>query len=87
MCELSAYVAFDKSTNGQTDIKHEMRETLSSMSLLKIVGEKIPPSQRSILEKQIHLRSSTEPSTNIFKKTLSYYSVYVSMHMSCCFNV
>ena len=23
MCELSAYVAFNKATNGQTDIKHE----------------------------------------------------------------
>ena len=50
MCEFSAYVAFDKATNGQTDIKHEMGKTLSSMSLLKIVGEKPPPSQRSSLE-------------------------------------
>ena len=50
MCECSANVAFDKATNGQTDIKHEMRRTLSSMSLLKIVGEKLPHSQRSSLE-------------------------------------
>ena len=48
MCEFSAYVAFDKATHGQTDIKHEMGETLnSSMSLLKIVGENLPPLQRS----------------------------------------
>ena len=48
--EFSAYVAFDKATNGNTDIKHEMGKTLSSMSLLKIVGEELPPSQRSSLE-------------------------------------
>ena len=36
-CEFSANVAFDKATNGQTDIKLEMWKTLSSMSLLKIV--------------------------------------------------
>ena len=50
MCELSAYVAFDKATNGQTDIKHETGKTLSSKSLLNIVGEKLPPSQRSSLD-------------------------------------
>ena len=40
-------------TKRQTDkqgIKHEMGKTLSSMSLLKIVGEKLPPSQRPSLE-------------------------------------
>ena len=52
MCEFSAYVAFNKATNGQTDIKHEMGKTLSSVSLLKIVGEKLTPSQRSSLEIQ-----------------------------------
>ena len=32
MCEISAYVAYNKATNGQTDIKHKMGEkTLSSM--------------------------------------------------------
>ena len=31
MCEFSAYVAFDKATNAQTDIKHEMGKTLSSV--------------------------------------------------------
>ena len=30
--------------------KREMGKTLSSMSLLKIVGEKLPPSQRSSLD-------------------------------------
>ena len=45
MCDFSANVAFDKATNGQTGIKHEMGKTFSSMSLLKIVGEKLPPSQ------------------------------------------
>ena len=39
MWEFSAYVAFDKATNGQTDIKHEMGKPFSSMSLWKIVGE------------------------------------------------
>ena len=29
MTEFSAYVAFDKATNGQTDVKHEMEKTLS----------------------------------------------------------
>ena len=37
MCTLSANCAFDKATNGQTDIKHEMCEILSLMSLLQIV--------------------------------------------------
>ena len=51
MCDFSAYVAFNKATNGQTDIKHEMGENkLSWMSLLKIAIEKLPPSQRSSLE-------------------------------------
>ena len=42
-------------TKRQTDkriinyITHKMGKTLSSMSLLKIVGEKLPPSQRSRL--------------------------------------
>ena len=39
------YVAFYRATNGETDIKHKMGKTLSSMSLLKIVGEKLPPWQ------------------------------------------
>ena len=51
MCTFLANVAFDKATNGQLDIKHEMGKTLCSMSLLKVVGEKLPPSQRSSLEK------------------------------------
>ena len=57
MCDFSAYVAFDKATNGQTDTKHEMGETISWMSVLKMVGEKLPPSQRSSLEKQITSQS------------------------------
>ena len=36
MFKFSANVAFNKVTNGQTDIKHEMGETLSSMSQLRI---------------------------------------------------
>ena len=66
MCKISAYVAFDKATNGQTDIKHEREETLSWMSLLKIAVEKLPPSQRSTFPNSIfaredafQLRSST----------------------------
>ena len=35
MCEFSAYFAFDKATDGRTDIKHEMWKTLCSVSLLK----------------------------------------------------
>ena len=46
MCEFSAYVAFDKATNGQTDVKHEMWKTLSSMSLStaaqRISGKLLP---------------------------------------------
>ena len=44
MCGFPTYVPFNKATNRQTGIKHEMRKTLSSMSLLKIVGAKLPPS-------------------------------------------
>ena len=51
MCEFSANAAFDKATNGQTGIKHKMWKTLSSMSLLKIVGEKLPPSERASYNK------------------------------------
>ena len=58
MCEFSAYIAFNKSTNGQTDIKHEMRreKKLSWMSLLKKAVEKLPPSQRSSLEMTSYLQ-------------------------------
>ena len=42
-------LAFGKATK-QTDIKHEMGKRFRLMSLLKIVGEKLPPSQRSSLE-------------------------------------
>ena len=41
MLKFSAYIPFDKATNGQTNIKHEMGKTLSSMSLLTIVDEKL----------------------------------------------
>ena len=36
MCTFSAYVAFNKATDGQTDIyiQHDKAETFSSMSLL-----------------------------------------------------
>ena len=52
MCTFLANVAFNKATNGQTDIKYEMWKTLTSVSLLKIIGEKLPPSRRSSLENQ-----------------------------------
>ena len=55
MCKFSAIVALDKVTNGQTDIKHEMEKTLTSMSLLKFVGEKLLPSQKSIFNSDIEL--------------------------------
>ena len=41
MCEFSAYVAFDKATNGQTDKKREMGKTFSSMSLFCIHQSKL----------------------------------------------
>ena len=50
MFEFSTYVAFKKATNEHTDLKNEMGKTLGSLSLLKIVGEKLRPSQRSRLE-------------------------------------
>ena len=51
MWEFSAYVAFNKATNGRTDKKHEKEKTnLAGMSLLKIPVEKLPPSHRSSLE-------------------------------------
>ena len=50
---ISAYVAFNKVTNGQTDIKHEKVSTLCWMPLLKIVVDKLPPSQRSRLESPV----------------------------------
>ena len=37
MREFSANVAFDKATNGQTDIEHKNGETLSPMSLLNSI--------------------------------------------------
>ena len=39
MCDVSVYAAFNKANDGQT----EMGKTLSSVSLLKIVSEKLPP--------------------------------------------
>ena len=63
----SAYVAFNKATNGQTDTKREKEKNLSWMSPLKIAVEELPPSQRSIWfpnsifarEGAFQLRSST----------------------------
>ena len=52
MFEFSGNVAFDKATNGQTEINHETWTTLRSMSTLMIVGEKLPPSQRSSLRRK-----------------------------------
>ena len=59
---------FDKATEGQTDIKHGLWQTLISMSLLTIVGEKLPPaSQRSSLEMKIR---------TWFKYHINLHSVY-----------
>ena len=50
MWELSANVAFAKATNGQVDIKNtKLGKHFSSMSLLKIVGEKLDPSLAKIV--------------------------------------
>ena len=49
MCTFSANIAFDKATNGQI-LNMKCGKTFISMSLLKIEGEKLPPSQRSSLE-------------------------------------
>ena len=57
MCEFSAYVTFNKATDGQTDIQHEKEQTLISLSPLKIAVEMHPPSRRSSLEKLVGLTS------------------------------
>ena len=51
MCKLSANVAFDNSTNGQADIKQEMWEILSFLSLkaLSAIGTLISSSTRTEL--------------------------------------
>ena len=69
MCEFTAKVVFDKATNGQTGIKYDTGKTLSSMSLLKIVGEELPPSQRSSLENKTKQKSKAEMTAIAFKKT------------------
>ena len=43
-----------RKTNKQTDTKHEMGKTLSSMSMLKLVDEKNPPFQLCSAKKQKH---------------------------------
>ena len=43
---ISAYVAFDKMTDRQTDIKHDKAETLSAMSLSMDRVEMLIPSRR-----------------------------------------
>ena len=51
MCKFSAYIAFNKATNGQTDIKHKMGKHLAECHCwLKITDEKLPPLQKSSLE-------------------------------------
>ena len=66
MCEFSGNVALDKVTNGQTDTKHEIEKILSSMSLLEIVGAKLPPSERSSLENHFQIEFGKS-----FSKSLS----------------
>ena len=49
----SAYIPFNKVTDGQTDTKHGKAERLESMSLPMDRVEMLPPSWRSSFEKQI----------------------------------
>ena len=39
------HIAFEKEIQTDKHIKHEIRKILSSKSLWKMVGEKLPPSQ------------------------------------------
>ena len=48
MCTFSAYVVFNKATDGQTDIKHDKDETLSSKSMLKIEFRCFLPGEDSV---------------------------------------
>ena len=41
MCKFSACIAFNKATNGQTDLKREKETKISRMSLLTIAVEKL----------------------------------------------
>ena len=50
MCEFSAFAAFNKTTNGETDIELKKENKNCWMSLLYIAVEKLPPSQRSSLD-------------------------------------
>ena len=54
MCELSAYVAFNKATHGQTSVKHEKekKNLAECHRCRRIAVEKLPPSQKSSLEIQ-----------------------------------
>ena len=80
-CEFAANVAFDKGTNGQTDIKHELWKTLSSMSLLKIVGEiKAPTLAKIEFGNQKHTYS------NICRKFAHCFClVHIKKRTSCVF--
>ena len=41
MSEFSAYVAFDKATNGQSDITHEMGKNTEQSSLFSIIQSRL----------------------------------------------
>ena len=83
MCKFSAYLAFNKMTEVQTDIKDDKAETLIWMSLSMDRVEMLPPSQRSSLENvfQLHCVSciSVCPPITLIKAT------YICRTFAHCF--
>ena len=61
-------------TKQQPDIKHEKESTLSQTSLLNIAVEKLPPSQRSSLEK-----SNWSFPNSIFAREGSSFSCFICL--------
>ena len=72
MCELSAYVAFNNATTGQTDVKHEKGETLS----LNVTVEDIPS--------KFDLCEGGSFSTSIFKSDIQLSVYSFSSFISVC---
>ena len=99
-CEFSENVAFDKATNGQTEYKTrnvvntQLNVTFEAptlaMSLLKIVGEKLPLSQRQSLDKNTHSKldlcegGSFSPPA-IFKSDIELSVYHISCYYICLF--
>ena len=75
MCKLSAHVAFDKTTNGQTDIKQEMWKTL--LSKLMIAWYIITWKTKRINKMQSggYTKSETEKAAIIQKKKSKHTTV------------